>query len=136
MAYANAFVIKAPASVEVDGVEMKDQIWVLTGTPDQEIQQQRTFGGVDTDVDTAVWTLGVTCHNSRKAGALVKAIDTARAAGDNMEFVIQLKPGTGEDVVTVTVVPVAVGFGGEAGSWHSAEIELPMVGEPAYSVSA
>lgn len=136
MAYANAFVIKNPASIKFDDVEMKAQVWKFEVTVDQEVLQNKTFDGVDAEVDTPIYKATITCYNSRKAGAVVKALDTARAAGDSVEIVAQLKMGTGEDIVTVTVVPVAVGFGGEVGSWHQAEIELPVIDAPAYSTAA
>lgn len=136
MAYTNAHVIKAPASVEVDGDEMKDQIWVATLTPDQPVQTQRTFGGVDQDTDSPTWILALTGHNWRGTGGLAKAIEDARLAGDLMEIVIQFQAGVGNPVVTVTVVPVAVPYGGEAGSWHQFELELPVVDQPVFSTSA
>lgn len=137
MAYSNAHVLKNFDSIEVDGVEMKSQIWKIELTPDQPVQVQRAFdGGVNVDTDTPSWTAAITCFNSRKAGAFVKALDTARAAGDTVDIVVQPKAGTGQDVATFTVTPVAVGFGGEIGSWHQAEIELPVVDQPVFSAAA
>jgi hypothetical protein len=136
MAYANKRTFKNPFSVEIDTVEFKDQVWKARLVPDQPVQTQRTFGGVDVDTDSPTWVLELTGHNYRGTGGLVKAIDDAYAAGETMEIVLQPEPGTGKEVATVTVMPVAVEFGGEVGEWKQFEIELPVLDQPVFSTSA
>jgi hypothetical protein len=137
MAYANRHILKNPASIEIDGVEYKDQVWVVTLTPDQPVVTQRTFGGVDQVADTATWVLALTGHNWHGTGGLAKDLQDAATAGEEtMEVVIQFLPGTGKPVVTVNVLPVAIPYGGEAGSLHQFEVELQVIDQPVWTTSA
>jgi hypothetical protein len=135
MAYARAYVIRNPASVEIDAVEYKTQISKARLVPDTPTQTMRTFGGVDKDRDSTSWTLELSGHQDRGAGGLAAAIDTAVAAGENLEVVIQPKDGTGQDVATCTFVPVPLEFGGEAGSWKTFEATFEVIDSPVFTQS-
>lgn len=136
MAYANAYVFKNPASVKLDTVEMQDQISKVRLIPDTPTQVNRTFGGVDKDRDTTSWTAEITGYQTRLTGGFGKALDTAIAAGDNIEIVLQFKSGTGQEVCTFTIVPVPAEYGGASGDWNVAEMTFEVVDEPVFTVSA
>lgn len=136
MAYARAYVIKKDASVEVDSVEFKSQLWRITLTPDTPTQTRRTFGGVDQDRDSTAWTADIAGYASRGTGSFAAAIDAAIAAGDNMEIVLQPKTGTGQDVVTFTILPTPLPFGGEHGEWNQFEMTFQVVDSPVFTQSA
>lgn len=132
-AYANAHTIKNFTVLDVDTVDMRNQILSFDLSNEQPVLTQRAVdGSIAVDTDVPVWTAAFTVHNSRKTGSFVKALDTARAAGDTLDIEVQFVTGTGEDTVTFTVVPVAVGFGGETGGWHTKEIVLPVVDQPVF----
>jgi hypothetical protein len=135
MAYAKAFMIKRGASVLIDAVEFASQIWAVRLVPDTPTETKRTFGGVDKDRGTTAWTAEFSMYASRGTGSLPAAIKTAIDAGDNMEVVLQLKPGVGQDIVTFTIVPVPVGYGGEEGTWNETEVTFEVVDEPVFTVS-
>lgn len=136
MAYANARVFKNPASVKLDTVEFADQISKVRFVPDTPTQTNRTFGGVDKDRDSTAWTLEITGYQTRLTGGLGKALDTAIAAGGNIEIVVQFVAGTGQEVCTATFVPVPAEYGGESGAWNIAEMTFEVVDEPVFTVSA
>jgi homoserine kinase len=136
MAYARAYMIKKGASVEIDEVEFNAQIWKVLLVPETPTQTKRTFGGVDKDRDSTAWTVEISMYSSRGTGSLAAAIATAIAADDNMELVLQLKPGTGQEVVTFTFVPVPLGYGGEVGEWNETEATFEVIDEPIWTTSS
>lgn len=136
MSYANAMVIRNPASITIDDVEYKTQVSTATIATDTPTQVMRTFGGVDKDRDSTSYTLTLAGHESRKTGALAKALDTLSAAGDPVEVVIQFQAAVGSDIATFMIVPVPVGFGGEAGAWRVFEQEFEIIDSPVYSISS
>lgn len=136
-AYANAHTLRNFAVLDVDTVDMRNQVLSIDLSAEQPVLTQRAVdGSIAVDTDVPVWTAAFTVHNSRKAGSFVKALDTARAAGDTVEIEAQFVSGTGEDTVTFTVVPVAVGFGGETGGWHTKEIVMSVVDQPVFGSAA
>lgn len=136
-AYGNAHVMRN-AKVTIDTVEYANQVTKARLVPDTPTQTLRTLvpDGVVTDTDSTVWTLELSGVESRKAGGLAKALDTAAAAGESIELVLQPKVGAGEDIATVTVVPKPVPFGGTQGEFRTFEIELTVVGQPVFSAAA
>lgn len=135
MGYSRAVVIRNPASVTLDDVEMKAQISKARLVPDTPTQTMRTWGGVDKDRDSTSWTLELSGHQDRGAGSLGAALDAAIAAGDNVEIVIQPRAGTGQDVATCTFVPVPIEFGGEAGEWKAFEQTFEVIDSPVFDQS-
>ncbi|HEY3516612.1 MAG TPA: hypothetical protein VGL98_06150 [Gammaproteobacteria bacterium] len=135
MAYARSYVIRKGATVEVDDVDYSDQINKIRLVPDTPVQTMRTFGGIDKDRDSTSWTCELSGHQDRGTGGLAAALDAASAAGENLEVVVQLKPGTGQDMATFTIVPVPVEFGGEAGAWKLFDATFEVVDEPTFEQS-
>lgn len=136
MAYANATVIKNPASVKIDTVEYQAQVDKVRFVPDTQIQTKPTFGGVDQDRGNTTWVCELSGHQSYKAGGLAKALATAAAADTNVEIVVQILAGAGQEVFTATLVPLPVEMGGSINEWRSFEIELPVVDAPVQTLSS
>lgn len=135
MAYARAYVIRG-ASVLIGATEYDDQVTKARLVPDTPTQTLRTFGGVDKDRDQTSWTLELSGHQDRGTGGLADALDDAVAAGGTLTITLQPKSGAGQDKAVVTVVPVPVEFGGEAGNWKLFEVELEVVDQPTFSQSS
>lgn len=136
-AYARAHVMKN-STVTIDAVEYNNQLTKARLVPDAPIQTLRTLvpDGVLQDADSATWTLEIAGIQDRGTGGLAKAIDDAVTAGGSLTMVIQPKAGSGQDVATVTIIPVPVEFGGEQGNFRTFEASFAVVGQPAFTQSA
>lgn len=135
MAFARAYVFRNP-TVEIDEVSYSNQVWKARLVPDTPVETRRTFGGVDKDRDSTSWTLEMAGHQDRGTGGLAKALDDAAVVGTPVEIVIQGKPGSGQDVATVTFIPVPVEFGGESGDWKQFDATFEVVDQPVFTQSA
>lgn len=133
MSYNKARTIRNPSSFLIGAVEYKDQVTKVRIVPDTPVQTQRTWGGVDQDLDSTVFTLELAGHSYRGTGGLVAALDAAYASGTDLVATIIPRTGTGEDKAVVTFKAMPTEFGGEAGGWKVFEGEFPVVGEPVYS---
>lgn len=134
-AYARAHVMRN-SSVEMDTVEYANQTTKVLLTPDTPIQTMRTLvpDGTIQDVDNAAWVLELAGVQDQGAGSLGAALRAA--AGTEVEFVVQPKVGTGQDVATFTCLAVNIPFGGETGAFRVFDVELPVIGQPVFSQSA
>lgn len=135
MSYARSYVYRNP-TVTIDEVAYSSQLWKARLVPDTPVETRRTFSGVDKDRDTTSWTLELAGHQDRGAAGLAAALDAAAVVGDPIEIEIQAKPGTGQDVATVTFVPIPVEFGGESGDWKQFDQTFEVVDQPVFSQSA
>lgn len=134
MAYARAMVFRNPI-VTIDNVAYTDQVSKARLVPDTPTQTMVTFGGVDKDRGTTSWTLELAGHQDRGSGGLVAALDDAADDGVPIEVEIQAKPGAGQDMATVTFVPVPVEFGGEAGDWKQFDQTFEVIDQPTFAQS-
>jgi hypothetical protein len=134
MGYARAMVFRNP-TVEIDEVVYTDQVSKARLVPDTPTQVMRTFGGVDKDRDSTSWTLELAGHQDRGAGGLADALDDAAAAGVPIEIIIQARAGTGQDMATVSFIPVPVEFGGESGEWKAFDATFEVIDQPVFAQS-
>lgn len=127
------FVMK-DANVTVDAVQYTNQCTRARLVPQAEIQTVRTLvpDGVVQDVDSPVWTLEITCLQKNNAGGLVKALRAA-SPGDELAITLAPKVLTGEDEATFTVLAVPAPFGGDQGSYPTAELVFPVIGQPVFT---
>lgn len=126
------------SSVVIDTVSYENQLTKARLVPDAPIQTLRTLvpDGILQDADSATWTLEIAGVQDRGTGGLAKAIDDAVTAGGSLTMTIQPKIGSGQDVATVTIIPVPVEFGGEQGNFRTFEASFAVVGQPTFSQSA
>lgn len=135
MAYARAMVFRNPI-VKMDDVVYTSQVSKARLVPDTPTQTMVTFGGVDKDRGTTTWTLELAGHQDRGTGGLADALDDAAALGEPIEIEIQARSGAGQDMATVSFVPVPVEFGGEAGEWKAFDATFEVIDQPVFAQSA
>lgn len=136
-AYARAHVMRN-SSFEVDEVEYAGQVTKVILQPDTPVQTLRTLvpDGTIQDTDNPSWMLELAGVQDFGAGSLGAALRTAAAAGTELDVVFQPKLGTGQDVATFSIKPVQIPFGAEQGAFRVFDVEIPVVGQPAWSQSA
>lgn len=120
----------------LETVDYANQVTKARLVPDTPIQTIRTLvpDGVVQDVDSTVWTLELSGVQNWLSGGLADALNDN--AGNEVDIVLQPRVGTGQSKVTFVAIAVPVEFGGEQGNFRTFEVELPIVGTPAFSVSA
>lgn len=126
-----AFVLK-DAVVTIDDVEYANQCHTAEITPDQNVQTYRTLvpDGVVSDVDSPVWSFNIEGLQVNAAGGLAKALRDA--VGTNVDVILAPQSGTGKAKATFTILVLAVGFGGEQGTFGTIEVTLPVIGQPVF----
>jgi len=136
VAYARAHVIKY-AVFDVDEVSYNNQVTKVRLVPDTPIQTLRTMdpAGTVTDADSAVWSLELAGIQDFGVGSLGAALRAAADAGTDLDVVFQPKTGVGQDLAEFTIRPVNIPFGGEAGSFRTFDVTVPVVGAPAFDQS-
>lgn len=132
---SGAFVMRN-ATVTIETVEYANQCTRALLTPDAPTSTLRTLvpDGIKQDVDTNVWTLALTIVQDNSAAGLAGILRTMH--GQEIDVELTPKNGNvaagGSGKMTCTVVAKAVPFGGSQGEWTTAEIELPVQGQPVY----
>lgn len=124
------------AKVTIDSVEYANQLNKARLVPDQPIQTMRTLvpDGAVSDVDSATWTFEISGLQINAANGLAEALRDAD--GGELDVVLQPQVGTGQATATFTIIALMPEFGGEQGAWLTQELELPVVGQPVFGVSA
>jgi hypothetical protein len=127
------FVVK-DAVVTVATVEYANQVTSARLVPNTPIQQVRTLvpDGTISDVDSPIWTFEVTILQKNNTGGLVKALRAA-APGAEMAVVLTPKDLAGEDTAAFTIIAIPPPFGGEQGSFPTAEMVFPVKGAPVFT---
>lgn len=132
---AGAFVIRN-ATVTIDTVEYANQCTRAELVPASDTQTLKTLvpDGIVQDVDSNVWSLNLGLIQD-----YVTATGLARHLTDNhgeeIEVVLAPKAGAGGVTATFTAVAKAVNFGGEQGQFAVSEVELPVIGQPAWGTA-
>lgn len=136
MAAAPGAFVMRNASTTFDTVEYKNQLTTAKLVPDAEAQQLKTLDptGTVSDVDTASWVFELAGVQDHVVTQGLCDFLTANH-GQEVDVVFQPRAGAGERIATFTCIAKAQDFGGEQGSWTLFETELPVVGEPVWSVS-
>lgn len=136
-AYSRAHVMKF-STIVIDGTEYNNQLTKVRLVPDAPIQTMRTLvpDGVLQDADSATWNLEISGVQDRGPNGFAKAMDDAVASGDLLTMTLQPKVGSGQDVATVTILPVPIEFGGEQGNWRTFDTQFAVMGQPVFSQSA
>lgn len=121
------------ASITVNGTEYNNQLTKARLVPDTPIQQQRTLvpDGTLSDVDSTTWTVELSAVSIWVTGGLAYALN--EEAGNEVEVVLKPKQGSGQDMVTFTMIALPVEYGGEQGQWRMFEFTFPVVGSPTFS---
>lgn len=134
MALGGSFIIKS-ASAEFNTTNYSDQLSKTELVPETTVEQLKLINGkVASDVDTPSWTFQIAgTQNHEVATGLAHFLRTNH--GQTVEVVFQAKAGAGQAIATFDVIAMAPPFGGEGGSWALMELELPVDGEPVWTVS-
>lgn len=130
-----AFVMRN-ASTTFDTVEYKNQLTTARLVPDADVQQLKTLDptGTVSDVDTASWMFELAgVQDWKVTQGLCEFLNLNH--GQEVDVVLQPRPGTGNRIATFTCVAKSQEFGGEQGNWALFETELPVVGSPVFSVA-
>jgi hypothetical protein len=128
---AGAYVLR-DATLTIEATEYANQVTSVVLTPAQETQTLRTMvpDGVVQDVDSAVWTASINgIQDYTEAQGLARFLTDM--SGQQIDMVFAPKNGGVE--ATVTVVAKAVPFGGEQGAFVTFDVELPVIGAPAFA---
>ncbi len=125
------------ATLTIDEVEYANQARIARLVPDTPIQTYRTLvpDGVVQDVDSPAWTFEVTFLQINRTGGLAKAL-RALPVGEIVEVVLAPHDATGEDQATFSIVVIPPPFGGEQGSFGTAEMVFPVQGQPVFAAIA
>lgn len=137
MAVATGVYVVRDALISVETTDYANQITVARLVPDVPIQQLRTLvpDGVISDVDSAIWTLELTLVQKNNTGGLAKVLRAA-TPGDELDIVLTPKDLTGEDTAAFTILAMPAPFGGEQGSFPTAEMVFPVKGQPVFTTVA
>ena len=132
-AYTGAFVLR-DALLKLGGTTYSNQVWKARLVPDTPIVQQRTLvpDGTISDVDSATWTLELEGLQDFEATGLAAYLHTN--AGAQVAFELAPRNTVGKVKVTGTVIAVHPEIGGEQGDFAKFEIELPLIGQPTFTV--
>jgi len=132
-AVTGVYVVK-DATFTLETVEYNNQITVARLVPDTPIQQLRTLipDGVISDVDSPIWTLELTLVQKNNTGGLARALRTL-GSGIEADCVLAPKNLDGEDQAAFTIISMLPPFGGEQGSFPTAEMVFPVKGQPVFS---
>ena len=124
------------AKVTIDSIEYANQLNKARLVPDQPIQTMRTLvpDGAVSDVDSATWTFEISGLQINAANGLAEALRDA--AGGELDVVLQPQVGSAQATATFTIIALMPEFGGEQGAWLTQELELPVIGQPVFGVSA
>lgn len=122
------------AKITVEGITYDNQVTSAKLVPETPVQSLRTLvpDGTIVDVDSPVWTFEITIVQKNNTGGLAKAMRTF-APGEQIDIVLAPKDLTGEDQATFVALAMPSDFGGEQGSFPTAELVLPVVGVPVFS---
>lgn len=99
-------------------------------TPEQRYDTLDPTGQI-VDYGNTSWTLEL----AGIQGALAEALWTA-TPGDELEVVLQTKPGTGQRKATFTIIAKPVPFGGEVNTMLTFDETFAVQGAPVWSVSS
>jgi hypothetical protein len=132
--YARAFIMR-DSTVLINAVEYNNQLTKVNFVPDTPMEQMPvlTPTGTITDIGTTTWTCeltGVQDNGSGSLGAVLRS-----SAGTLLSVVFQPRIGTGQDMITASVMAMPIAFGGEQGSWRTFDITLPVDGQPVFAQS-
>ena len=121
------------AIVTIATVQYAEQCQRAELVPEQPTQTFRTMvpTGIFQDVDIPAWTLELTIAQDHETGGLARALTDA--TGDQVALIIEPNQGAGKRSASCTVVAKAVNFGGTQGEWATAEVSLPVIGQPVFS---
>jgi hypothetical protein len=130
-----AFVLK-DSSLKVATVEYANQCTKAQLIPDTPVQSVRTMvpDGQVSDTDSAIWTFALSFLQINSTGGLAKALRTA-AIGTQMAVVYTPKVGTGQDVMTFTIVSTPPPFGGDQGAYLMCDMTFAVIGQPVASLA-
>lgn len=117
------------ASVLIETIDYANQLTKAQLTPSADIQTLRTLvpDGIVQDVDSNVWTFALTLiQDNKTAQGLARFLTDAHGTQVDVDFT----PKIGGVHYTFTAIAKAVDVGGEQGGFATAEVELPVIGQP------
>lgn len=130
-----AFVMRN-ASATFDTTQYNNQLTKAELVPDTAVSQLKTLDptGTVSDVDSASWMFEIAgVQDWKVAQGLCDFLNANH--GEEIDVVLQPRPGTGQRIATFKCIAISQNFGGEQGNWALFETSLPVVGTPAFSVS-
>lgn len=132
--YSRAFIMR-DSVVTIDSVDYNNQLSAVRFVPDTPIEQMPVLvpTGTVTDTSTTLWQCELTGIQDNGSGSLGAALRAA--SGTKIPIVFQPRVGTGQDVLSATIVAMPIEFGGEQGSWRTFSITLPVDGQPVFTQS-
>lgn len=124
------------ALITMDGVEYANQCNKTRLVPDQPVQTLRTLvpDGVVQDADSVVWVLELAGLQINIAGGLAAALRSA--SGTDVDFVVQLKSGSGQPTATFTALAMMPEWGGEQGQFLPIDLTMPVQGGVVFGTSS
>jgi len=134
MAVVPGVYVVRDANMTINAIEYGNQVTSARLVPDTPIQTLRTLvpDGAIVDVDSTVWTLEITAVQKNNTGGLVKAL-RALTPGEQVPAVLTPKDLAGEDTAAFTIMGLPAPFGGAQGSFPTAEMVFPVVGQPVFT---
>jgi hypothetical protein len=128
-----AYVLR-DALFTVEGTDYANQCTSVVMTPTQETQTLKTMvpDGIVQDVDTPTWVCSINgIQDYVTAQGLARYLTDH--SGEQIDVVFE--PKKGGVTATAVLVAKATPFGGEQGAFTTFDVELPMIGAPAFDAS-
>lgn len=134
MTAPNGAYVLRDALFTVEGTDYANQCTSVVMTPTQETQTLKTMvpDGIVQDVDTATWVCTINGIQDYVAAQGLARYLTDHS-GEQIDVVFE--PKKGGVTATAVLVAKATPFGGGQGSFTTFDLELPMIGAPAFDGS-
>lgn len=123
--------VRKTIRLEIDGASYECEVTGATLTPTAEVRTATVLcgGGTLSDVAPPTWTLDLSYLVDHSADSLYRFL--VANAGELATFEYEPDPETAPGVVYSGLVRIVPGpAGGDAGTWESGSVSLPLNGKP------